>query len=152
PTAESKPGEAPLFGFGPDAIAFVEQIIRYLAMVSSETYVFAIVTGHIGQNIYDVIGLIPPDEILRLNPDLPSILFDDMLIDDTEIVLPNIGLPANLAGGSALRRPVSLSNTDPIFPLTVTLEIERPGRLVDDEFLDSAPVRMVAHELEPLLP
>ena len=152
PTAESKPGETPVVGFGPVVLAYVEEIIRYLTKVSSNTYVFATVTGYIGENIHDLIGLIPPYDILRLNPDLPAILFGDILIDDTEIVLPNIGLPANLGGGSALRRPVSLSNADPIFPLTVTLEIERPGHLVDDEFLDSAPVRIVAHELEPLLP
>ncbi|MGH2436830.1 MAG: LysM peptidoglycan-binding domain-containing protein, partial [bacterium] len=94
----------------------------------------------------------------KLNPHLAEILNKDgNLTQDAWVALPDqpdegervraLALPQ----GFELSRSVSALNTNPLFSLSVKLQIERPtDKHIDTQFKNAPGLKFVAHELEPL--
>ncbi len=140
-------------------IQFIGAIFKYLDSIGSRLYAFATDVGRAGQSLNDIprFSVSPKylEDLQRLNPGLPS-----KLTEDTAVVLPNLTLPQRLVLSPS--PPITLSNPEAMFPLTVKFGIERFDH-VDVEFQPDpdqpdpdrpqdppGPVKVVAHELEPL--
>jgi hypothetical protein len=114
-------------------IVFVVSIINYLAAVIDPDQVFHYTdfrpTEADPERYLSDIAMelmIPLEALQRLNPGLPP-----RLTTDTIILLPELAFP----DGVRMSRLVSLSNPAELFPLVVSLTLERLGP-VDDGFLD----------------